>query len=130
MSGSSRSAARMTKVLAGSLDFCTPSAVVEFETCRDPLGAQALPEESRVALPAGERGAPGRPAGLDVFHLGDVDALGGKHRIGDRLPGGGTEQHRLAFEALQVGHALALAEGDGKVSRAPMWNMRFSFMPF
>ena len=86
--------------------------VVEVEALALPLGAQALPGERRVALALHDGGAPGRPAGIDVFDLGDVDARRLQHRVGDRLPAGAAEHDGLALEALDVGRRLALAEGE------------------
>ena len=88
--------------------------ILEIQALRDPLGPQPFPGQSRVALAGLQGGRPGGPAGLDILHLLDVDALRREHRVDDRLPGGGAEEDGLALELLEVVGSLALAEGDAE----------------
>ena len=86
--------------------------VVEVEPLALPLSPEAFPGKRCIALPRFHRRAPGRPAGIDIFHFRDVDARRLQHRIGNRLPAGTSEHDGLAFEAFDVLRSLALAEGE------------------
>src|SRR5680860_1612836 len=86
--------------------------VIELESLGVPLGAKSFPGKRSVALTLLEGSAPGSHPGNRIFDRGVIRAAGGQQRVGNRLPGGVSNNNRFALELGQTLNALTLPERE------------------